>query len=277
MSNMTQQNKTTQINLSTLRRLMDDAFSSDELRILCADLGIKYDNIPGGDIKISKIMGIIEHMQHEKRLPELVTYLEVQRPRQEWQSVYEEIPEVTRGGDDPPGTKRDKTEKRWLIGAVALAAVLVIAGVFWVVNSGQMCAYPAEDDYAAIVQIIRAESQAVNEGNLEIIKDIFAPDAYIKQTEIIDGKPHVNEWLDPLSRYSTLFENTTFSEARHTDMEGSITGNHARFTSGSSGSFVNDDGYGEYENKAGIPDEEEVWTLEKNFWGCWQITRFEFH
>ena len=273
---MTQQNTTTQINPAILRGLMDSAYSLEELPALCMDLGIDYGNIPGGSIKINKIIGIIEYMQHQKRLPELVNYLEAQRPRQEWRSVYEEIKE-----NGFPDIKKAKTEnpvkKRWLVGLLALVGILVIIGLFWAANSGQMCPYHAEDDYAAIVQIIRAESQAVNEGNVEIIKEIFATDAYIKHIETVEGKTNIHEWPDPLARYRALFETTTFSEARHTDIEGSVTGNYARFTSGSSGSFVNEEGYGEYENKAGIPDEEEVWTLEKNFWGCWQITRFEFH
>ena len=160
---------------------------------------------------------------------------------------------------------------------IALVVMVVIAGVFWAITSGQTCPYHAEDDYATIVQIIHAESQAVNDGNLEIIKDIFAPDAYIKQTEIVEDATRIQEWSDPLSRYSTLFENTKFSGALHTDIEGSVTGAYARFTSGSQGSYVTGDYHGEYDNQAGNPDEEEFWTFEKNVYGCWQITKFEFH
>lgn len=54
-------------------------------------------------------------------------------------------------------------------------------------------------------------------------------------------------------------------------------GRYARFTSGGQGSYIKNGEYGEYDNRAGNPDEEEVWTLRKNFCGCWQITRFEFH
>lgn len=54
-------------------------------------------------------------------------------------------------------------------------------------------------------------------------------------------------------------------------------GRYARFTSGGQGSYTINGEYGEYDNKAGNPKEEEVWTLEKNLCGCWQITEFEFH
>ena len=156
-------------------------------------------------------------------------------------------------------------------------AMLILFGIVSLIllRSGCLCTYKGEDDYETIIRIIKAESLAVNNGDLSIITKIFAADAYIKQTDNRAGS--VTEWFDPLARYRPLFANTQFSGAQHTQITGTVNGNFARFTSGSQGSFVTDGEYGEYDHAAGNPQEEEVWTLKQNFWGCWEITRFEFH
>ena len=274
---MTHQTNSNHI-LSTLHTLIMDTFDLKELKILCFKLGIKYENIPGGDTVDMKSMGLIESLQHQNRLPELVEQCKKERPLVDWDAIYQEEP-APRPETQPPvqPVPGASDSKRWLLGIILVVTIVVAIGLFGVVRSGVMCAYHEPSDYATIERIIKAESQAVNEGNLEIIEDIFAPNATIQQTESVDGTTNIKEWFDPISHYSPLFANTKFSGAQHTDIEGSVTGNYAKFTSGSKGSYVTGDYHGEYDNEAGNPDEEEVWTLAKNFWGCWQITRFEFH
>ncbi len=273
------QDKTRKINLSALRDLMSDCYSINELKTLSTNLSIKYDSIPGETIE-TKLDGLISLLHERKRLQELLDELKKQRPNEDWDSIY--IPTI------PPNDskaalwpeareipKEPSVPKRRILGAVAFIASLSVILLVWFARTGSLCTYQGEDDYETIVQIIKAESLAVNSGNLDIIEDIFATDAYLKQTDNNEGV--VREWFDPHSRYSPLFENTEFSGAIHTDITGTVTKNYARFTSGSKGSYVSGITHGEYDHAAGDPNEEEVWTLEKSFWGCWTITRFEFH
>jgi len=274
------QDKIRKINQSALRDLMSDCYSINELKTLSTNLGIKYDSIPGETIE-TKVDGLINHLYERKRLQELLDELKKQRPREDWDSVY--LPDIppnnSNAGPWPEtrGTPKEPTvPKRRILGAVAfITSLSVILLLVWFARTGSLCTYQGEDDYETIVQIIKAESLAVNSGNLDIINNIFAGDAYLMQIDNQAGT--VQEWFDPLAHYRPLFENTKFSGALHNNIEGTVNGNSARFTSGSSGSYVADGQYGEYAHTAGDPREEEVWTLEKNFWGCWKITRFEFH
>jgi hypothetical protein len=235
---------------------MDQAFDMAELKDLCADLNVDIENL-AGTVKKEKILELIKYLERYNRLQDLLTLLDESRPDFDLTSV------------------QSSHKKRYLGTAVVLIFLLLVGAAWAAVNTGQFCPVHAETDHETIVQIIKTESLAVNEGNLELIEEIFAPDAYIKQTEKADGA--VVEWLDPISHYGPLFENTRFFGARHTDIEGAVTGSFARFTSGSEGRYLTGDRRGEYQNAADNPAEAEVWTLEKNFWGCWQITRFEFH
>lgn len=273
------QDKIRKINQSALRDLMSDCYSINELKTLSTNLSIKYDSIPGETIE-TKVDGLINLLQERKRLQELLDELKEQRPREDWDSVYlpaippndskAELWPETRGAPKEPSVP-----KRRILGAVAFIASLSVILLIWFARTGSLCTYQGDDDYETIVQIIKAESQAVNSGTLDIIEDIFVTDAYLKQTDNQAGT--VQEWFDPLAHYRPLFENTKFSGALHNNIAGMVNGNSARFTSGSNGSYVADGQYGEYAHTAGDPQEEEVWTLEKNFWGCWKITRFEFH
>jgi hypothetical protein len=197
-----------------------------------------------------------------------------------WDIVYQtDRAEAAAAEPAPPESANLKTgkahSKQWMAGAIGFILLIVIAAAVWLIQSGRFCPYHAATDYESIVQIIKAESLAVKEGNLAVIEEIFAADAYIKQTEKESGQ--VFEWFDPLAHYSALFENTTFLTAVHTDISGTVNGRYARFTSGGQGSYTQNGEYGKYDNQAGNPNEEEVWTLQKNLCGCWQITEFEFH
>lgn len=264
------------VNPSQLRDLMAEHFALDELRSLCMDLGIAYDNM-SGDTKREKIISLIEYLQHHRRLDALLLWLQEQRTEVDWDVVYRRTPtspELERIRSKV-ALQRSGSIGYKIAGAAALVLLLLFIAYWVVVQTGCRCAYRGEDDYETIVQIIKAESLAVNSGNLTVITDIFAPDAYIKQTDNQAGS--ITEWFDPISRYGHLFETTEFSGALHTDISGTVYDDSARFTSGSRGNYVKDGVDGEYEHAADDPNEHEVWTLEKNFWGCWYITRFEFH
>jgi hypothetical protein len=243
-------------NKERLRKVMAQAFNLAELKYICDKLSINIEDLDGAG-KEEKIFELILNLERHNRLPDLVRVLNEQRPE---------------FGFKP---RPFLYGKRYVGGAAALL-VLFLLGVAWLIaQTGVFCPYDAATDIETIVQMIKIESQAVKEGNLAIIEEIFAADAYIKQIEKESGQ--VNEWFDPLAHYGALFENTKFLTAVHNNVSGRVDGRYARFTSGGKGSYTINGVYGEYDNKAGNPNEEEVWTLEKNLCGCWQITEFEFH
>jgi hypothetical protein len=269
-----------QPNLSTLRTLMIDYFKIGELKALCMDLNIDFENVSGQG-KSEIVIGIIEHLQRRNRLQELMEKLRKLRPNGNWDTVYQtDLAEEKSDEPAQPDSANLKTgnapSKRRTVGVSGLILLVLIAAAVWlIIQTGIFCPYHAATDNETIIQIIKIESQAVKEGNLAIIEDIFAADAYLKQTEKESGQ--VTEWFDPLSHYSALFENTRFLTAVHNNISGRVDGRSAHFTSGGQGSYTKNGVYGEYDNKAGDPNQEEVWTLQKNLCGCWQITKFEFH
>lgn len=276
---MIKQNST-QLNLAALRDLMIKSFNNEDLQALCFDLNINYESIPGESID-GKVMGLIEYVQHRNLIPKLMKRLRELRPKVNWNIVYQtDLAEEKLEEPTQPERSNLKNENahanRRSMGVIGLILLILIAAAAWLIaQTGIFCPYHAATDYDTIVQIIKMESQAVKEGNLAIIADIFAADAYIKQTEKESGQ--VTEWFDPLAHYSALFETTRFLTATHNGISGTVNGRYARFSSGGQGSYTKNGEYGEYDNKASNPDEAEVWTLRKNLCGCWQITEFEFH
>jgi hypothetical protein len=72
-----------EIDLSRLRNLMDETFSDEDLRDLCLDLRVDYDNLPAR-AKRGKIQELILLLQKQGRLPELPERCRQLRPRIAW-------------------------------------------------------------------------------------------------------------------------------------------------------------------------------------------------
>ncbi len=72
--------------LSTLHKQIDDYFSFDEVRTLCFDLGVDYENIPG-NIRSAFIRNLIISLAKQKRLQELVDAVRQERSFVDWQDV----------------------------------------------------------------------------------------------------------------------------------------------------------------------------------------------
>lgn len=66
-----------------LRKQMDSYFSLSELRTICFDLGIDYEELPGGT-KQNFTVGLIEYVIRRNRLPELLDALRRERPKVNW-------------------------------------------------------------------------------------------------------------------------------------------------------------------------------------------------
>ena len=73
-----------QLNFGPLRQQMSQAFNLDDLRTLCFDLGIEYEDL-AGETKQAKIISLIEYTQRHNRLPHLLETLAKVRPATNWQ------------------------------------------------------------------------------------------------------------------------------------------------------------------------------------------------
>ena len=79
------QPETASTNTAELRRLLVLHFSLGELRSLCQDLGVGYEEL-GGETKDSKSLALIEYLNRRNRLVELVVAAQRERPQVAWES-----------------------------------------------------------------------------------------------------------------------------------------------------------------------------------------------
>lgn len=79
-----QPGQTVSINRVYLRQQMTTLFDLQDLRVLCFDLDVDYENIGESGRKEDKVIGLITFMQRRGRLPELVSLLRMMRPNVEW-------------------------------------------------------------------------------------------------------------------------------------------------------------------------------------------------
>jgi LysM repeat protein len=140
------------------------------------------------------------------------------------------------------------------------------------------CPYQADTDRATIEQLIHAEAEAANKGDISIIQAIFAEGATIIQGDTGD------RWDNPSKRYEPLFAKQEFTEAIHFDLQPvGITETTAYYTSGSKGQYRPRAG-GEWMSYFNLPRSEppppygsDQWVFGKNSAGCWVITEFRFN
>lgn len=69
--------------LIALRQILNDRFSEGELRVLCFDLGVDFQNLPGEE-KIVKAMELVSFLQRTNQLDQLVAVGQQMRPEIVW-------------------------------------------------------------------------------------------------------------------------------------------------------------------------------------------------
>lgn len=87
------------MSLPNLNDLLDRHFNLDELRRLCLDLSIEFENL-SGETRMTKAQSLLEFCLRHDRLPELVERVEKARPNVEWpdvESLAEEWQKVQQG------------------------------------------------------------------------------------------------------------------------------------------------------------------------------------
>ncbi|MCA9874166.1 MAG: NACHT domain-containing protein, partial [Anaerolineales bacterium] len=73
---------------ANLRDLLDQHFNDAELRQLCFDLTVEYENLPG-DTRLAKAQALVQHCLRHNRLPELADRCRELRPTTTWPDVAE--------------------------------------------------------------------------------------------------------------------------------------------------------------------------------------------
>ncbi|MBE2223923.1 MAG: hypothetical protein IAF02_20450, partial [Anaerolineae bacterium] len=68
--------------LSQLRKTISQQFNLAEIRLLCADLGVDYENL-SGDTRDEKALSLVEWAQRHGRLPALIDAINHRHPQME--------------------------------------------------------------------------------------------------------------------------------------------------------------------------------------------------
>jgi Effector-associated domain 7 len=91
--------------LGDLRRGIVECFNMDELKILCLDLDINFENIPGETIEIKAL----ELIKYSKRLgKQLANLLEYCKSKRDWYSWPDMVPPPTGNILIPPSKPKDQ-------------------------------------------------------------------------------------------------------------------------------------------------------------------------
>lgn len=111
-----------------LRQNLIQAFDLSELRALCVDLGLDWENI-GGETKNDKALNLVLELEKAERIPELLAKCKTQRPNLDWSVDWTDV----KPKELEPQYKLTRKLTYGLIGLAAASAVgigLVVTRVF---------------------------------------------------------------------------------------------------------------------------------------------------
>ena len=134
-------------------------------------------------------------------------------------------------------------------------------------NAQVPCAQASDEE--TIRAVIDAEAQAVLAEDIDLIRDIFAPDAVIT-----DGETG-NSRSDPIERYREKFEREVHYEIIHENFRISIIGREATVINDCRGGWAFESAPAQrmtYHNYG-----SDRWTLRKTDNGCWRIVDFTYN
>ena len=99
--------------LTRLRCILAERFDEEDLRTLCSDLGIDYDDLPAKG-RANKARELINHLDRHKRIPELIEIGKKLRPDVTWEGMPDAATqeEVTPIYEEWPGWLTDTTGAR---------------------------------------------------------------------------------------------------------------------------------------------------------------------
>jgi hypothetical protein len=110
-----------------LRNLLAEWFNLEELKGLCFDLGIRYEEIPG-EAKSTRAMELVEYCYRHGRLTRLVTTCKQLRPHLPWPELSPQIiqSELNQSEEEVERLQQQWTKRRNIILVVAAVVVLVV-------------------------------------------------------------------------------------------------------------------------------------------------------
>ncbi len=177
-----------------------------------------------------------------------------------------------------------KKERKWALAAFWLTiSCTIVALLLKDVRAYVMAAFEgptgtcpytevAASDDRAIQWLIKREAQAVADGRLDQIKEVFSPSALIVD---YGNKNNPVEFADPYAHYAELFNTAQYDHAVNDHIKMLMIRNDgtAYYTSASHGDGMGRDGKAfAYKN----PDNANHWTAKK-INGCWKIIEFDFN
>ncbi|KAA3664687.1 MAG: hypothetical protein DWQ04_04450 [Chloroflexi bacterium] len=121
---------------SKFRQLISQHFNTEELRVLCFDMGIDYDNLlgKGKDLKVAEL---IDHLRSRKRIPELVDVLNTVRPPIHWEEI---LPEWKSNNSDNETSETTVLNNRTVVSTVPLWLLVLgtVLGIIVLISAGTL-------------------------------------------------------------------------------------------------------------------------------------------
>ena len=117
--------------LAELRQVLSDYFDEEEIRTLCFDLNIDYDDLPATG-KANKIRELIKYLERRNRIQDLESAVRRQRPNIPWDDTGEPSTELPSSQTKARGYFTRLRNLKW---GLALAAIVVL-GVIIAASSG---------------------------------------------------------------------------------------------------------------------------------------------
>lgn len=160
------------MNWADLRQQMITALNEEELRTLCFDLNVDFDNLPGRN-KASKIRELIDLMRRNGRLPQLITQLQQIRPSLTWQLPTNTPPVRSAAQRNPTPPNGRRLLLILSVGGLLLLAVLLLLTFRNLLtrsdNSGEATAVAtAPADTAACLDTYLADIPAERRTSIEV-------------------------------------------------------------------------------------------------------------
>lgn len=116
--------------IKAFRKSLSSSFNEQEIRALCFDLGVDYEDLPG-QIKTEKIIELIKLLSRLGRWNDLIDHCHQLRPNQDW-SIYREI-ELENNQihliDQPFAYSKTRPLYRWLLVFFGVLAALLIISI----------------------------------------------------------------------------------------------------------------------------------------------------
>jgi len=101
-----------------LREALNECYNEDELKTLCADLGIDYDDLAGGT-KQSKVRELIDYLRRREQVRDLIEAVSKQRPHKNWHRLAN--PQL-----EQQVTPYSSFQKWLVISAIAISSMLIV-------------------------------------------------------------------------------------------------------------------------------------------------------